>query len=156
MQQIVDYRPVLAPSHHYLVQAGPIRRLADLRGHRLVGYIPEMIFDKELDYLGQLGVDRPQMASNSAAVQYQMVRAGAGLAVTHDFVLAGDPGLHWVLPGGFGLDRSFFLIRHADDARVRRLARFAHTLASPLHPLRPYTRSARTRKRAAEATLLIG
>ncbi|MFD0978700.1 LysR family transcriptional regulator [Tropicimonas aquimaris] len=130
VQKIADYRLVLAASRGFLAGAGPIRRLEDLRGQRLVGYIPEMIFDKELDYLGRLGVDRPQIASNSAAVQYQMVRAGAGLAVTHDFVLAGEPNLQWVLPEQFALDRSFFLIRHADDARVRRLARFAELLVS--------------------------
>ncbi|WP_068110329.1 LysR family transcriptional regulator [Tropicimonas marinistellae] len=144
VQKIVDYRLVLAASSRYLAAAPPIRTLSDLRGHRLVGYIPEMIFDKELDYLGELGVERPQLASNSAAVQYHMVRAGAGLAVTHDFALAGDPDLARVLPAEFGLERSFYLIRHADDARARRLARFAELLVTGMRRQMAQVRQALT------------
>ncbi len=128
VQKITDYRLVLAAARSYLATTSPIRTIEDLKGHRLVGYIPEMIFDKELDYLGSLGVERPALASNSVAVQFHMIRRGAGLAVTHDFALLGDPFLTQILPDAFGLTRSFYLIRHADDARVRRLSRFADLL----------------------------
>jgi DNA-binding transcriptional LysR family regulator len=97
VQKIVDYRLLMAASRRYLAEVPPIRELADLRGHRLIGYIPEMIFDKELDYLDRLGVERPQLASNSSVVQYQMARAGAGLVVAHDFALAGDHAMAPVL-----------------------------------------------------------
>ena len=130
VQKIVDYRLVLACARSYLDTAPPVRRLEDLRLHRLIGYIPEMIFDKELDYLGRLGVDRPALASNSVAVQVNMLRQGAGIAVTHDFALAADPSLVLLLPQDFCLRRSFFLIRHADDSRVRRLSRFAEMLVA--------------------------
>ncbi|PRY22710.1 DNA-binding transcriptional LysR family regulator [Aliiruegeria haliotis] len=128
VQKVVDYQLVLAAAKTYLAKADRIARQEDLRGHRLVGYIPEMIFDKELDYLGDLGVERPRMASNSVAVQYHMVRQGAGLAVVHDFALVGDSAMQRVLPEAFALKRSFYLIRHADDARVRRLSQFSDLL----------------------------
>lgn len=130
VQKITPYRLILAASRHYLASAPPITSLADLRHHRLVGYIPDMIFDKELDYLGELGVERPQLASNSASVQTHMIRSGAGVGVVHDFALSGDAAVRQVLPEAFGLERSFYLIRHADDARVRRLARFAELLVT--------------------------
>lgn len=132
VQKIVDYTLCLAAAPSYLAKAPPIRTLSDLGAHRLIGYIPEMIFDKELDYLGQLGVERPALASNSVAVQHHMARQGAGVAVTHDFALHGDPALVPVLPEAFALARSFYLIRHADDARVRRLSRFAELLVAGL------------------------
>mgnify|MGYP006178248571 CR=1 FL=1 len=44
--------------------------------HRVVGYIADMIFDKELDYLGPLGANTPPMASNSVSVQLNFLRAG--------------------------------------------------------------------------------
>jgi hypothetical protein len=48
VQKITDYRLHLAASRAYLRNHPPIEGLADLRGHRIVGYIPDMIFDKEL------------------------------------------------------------------------------------------------------------
>ena len=45
----------------------------------MVGYIPDMIFDKELDYLGELAASGVQQASNSVAVQVASLRAAAVL-----------------------------------------------------------------------------
>ncbi|SDI52867.1 LysR family transcriptional regulator [Aliiruegeria lutimaris] len=128
VQKIVDYQLVLAAARDYLASTAPIETLEDLKAHRLIGYIPEMIFDKELEYFHDLGADRPVLASNSVAVQYQMARQGAGVAVTHDFALPGDHILERVLSEAFALTRSFYLIRHADDARVQRLSAFAELL----------------------------
>lgn len=130
VQKIAEYQLCLAASRGYLEAAPGIRSLEDLGRHRLIGYIPEMIFDKELDYLGQIGVERPTLASNSVAVQFHMVRQGAGIAVAHDFALAGQTEVVRVLPDEFALTRAFYLIRHADDARVRRLSRFADLLVA--------------------------
>lgn len=130
VQKIVDYQLVLAAARDYLAENPPITRLDDLKDHRVIGYIPEMIFDKELEYLGELGVEHPALASNSVAVQFQMARQGAGVAVTHDFALPGDDLLERVLPGTYELTRSFYLIRHADDARVQRLSGFAELLVT--------------------------
>ncbi len=38
-------------------RAPQLERVADLQAHRVVGYIPDMIFDRELDYLAELGAD---------------------------------------------------------------------------------------------------
>jgi len=130
VQRIGGYRLVLAASRPYLAAAPPIREPEDLKGHRVIGYIPQMIFDKELDYLGMLGVERAAMASNSVAVQLRMAEAGAGLAMVHDFALPAAPGLVPVLPGRIALARAFYLIRHADDLKVRRLTRFADLLVA--------------------------
>ncbi|RYH11222.1 LysR family transcriptional regulator [Tropicimonas sp. IMCC6043] len=143
-QKIAEYQLVLAASRAYLAGAPPIRTLADLGAHRMIGYIPEMIFDKELDYLRDLGMDRPGLASNSVAVQHQMARAGAGLVVTHDFALAGDDLLSRVLAEEFALTRRFYLIRHADDARVPRMAGFAELLVSGMRRQMARTRGALT------------
>ena len=53
VQKLTDYRLHLAASRQYLASAKPILGREDLSGHRIVGYIPDMIFDKELDYLGR-------------------------------------------------------------------------------------------------------
>ena len=126
--KIADYRLHLAASEDYLARAGAPRELADLKGHRIIGYIPDMIFDRELDYLAALGVEAPPIASNSVSVQLNLIRQGAGLGVVHDFALPFAPGVRRVLSDAYGLRRAFHLIRHVDDRHVPRLERFAAAL----------------------------
>jgi DNA-binding transcriptional LysR family regulator len=128
VQKLTDYRLHLAASRHYLAAHPPIASRGDLKAHRLVGYIPDMIFDKELDYLAELGLAAPPLASNSVSVQLNFLRTGAGVGVVHDFALPAAPDLQRILPDDISLTRSFWLIRHADDARVPRLTRFAEDL----------------------------
>ncbi|MFN6952719.1 MAG: LysR family transcriptional regulator [Albidovulum sp.] len=128
-QRLTDYRLHLAASRSYLDRHPPIRSLADLRGHRMIGYIPDLIFDKELDYLSETGMEVVTLASNSVSVQFNWLRAGAGVAIVHDFALPAAVDLVRVLPDVLSLTRSFYLIRHADDRRVERLNRFAELLA---------------------------
>lgn len=132
VQKLTDYRLHLAADPTYLSKAPPLRSPADLKDHKMVGYIPDMIFDKELDYLGQLGVGTINLASNSVSVQLNLLRAGAGVGIVHDFALPFAPGLRKVLADQVGLTRAFWLIRHEGDARAPRLNRFADLLAHGL------------------------
>ena len=85
VQKMTDYHLHLAASDRYLAAHDTVRTVADLKRHRLVGYIPDMIFDRELDYLADLGVTRVPLASNSVSVQVNMIRQGGGVGVVHDF-----------------------------------------------------------------------
>lgn len=127
VQKMTDYHLHLAMRADLPAPA----TLADLAGVPLVGYIPDMIFDKELDYLGPLGAGGVQMASNSVAVQLQMLRQG-GVGIAHDFALPFAPELVRVLAGALSLRRSFYLVRHAADRRSDRLGRFAVALVAGL------------------------
>jgi DNA-binding transcriptional LysR family regulator len=123
VQKIADYQLHLATRK----DAAPLRSLDDLKGRPIVGYIPDMIFDKELDYLGQLGASGVQMASNSVAVQLQMIRQ-SGVGIVHDFALPFAPELCRVLTDKMSLTRSFYLVRHTSDRHSDRLSRFADAL----------------------------
>jgi DNA-binding transcriptional LysR family regulator len=123
VQKITDYRLHLAQRS----DAPPVMSLADLRSRRIVGYIPDMIFDKELDYLGALGLSKVDMASNSVAVQLQLIRQG-GVGVVHDFALPFAPELQRVLTAEVTLKRAFYLVRHTSDRHSDRLSRFANAL----------------------------
>lgn len=132
VQKITDYHLHLAASVRYLRKHPPITQITDLGAHRMVGYIPDMIFDKELDYLSEAGVERVSLASNSVSVQLNWVRQGGGIGVLHDFSLPWARGLQKVLPKVFSLTRSFYLVRHADDRRLERQNRFATALVEGL------------------------
>lgn len=128
VQKVTDYRLHLAASAKYLKRHPPITRLADLKDHRIIGYIPDMILDKELDYLAETGLARVDLASNSVAVQVNWIRQGSGVGVVHDFALPWTRGVRKVLTDQLSLTRSFYLVRHADDRRLERQNRFAAAL----------------------------
>ncbi len=127
-QRITDYRLHLAASQTYLSQHPPLTALSDLRAHRVVGYIPDMIFDKELDYLNDMPVERVALASNAASVQLQLLRQHGGIGIAHDFALPFAPGVRRVLTDQLSFTRSFYLVRHAEDRRLDRINRFAKAL----------------------------
>ncbi|MGZ2257654.1 LysR family transcriptional regulator [Roseobacter sp. A03A-229] len=132
VQKITDYRLHLAASETYLAAHPPIAGLDDLHGHRVVGYIPDMIFDRELDYLSDLGIARVPLASNSVSVQINWIRQGGGIGIAHDFSVPAMPGVRRILTDRLSLARAFYLIRHADDRRNLRLRRFAQALTAGL------------------------
>lgn len=145
VQKLTDYHLHLAASRDYLAKAPPIRQPQDLQGHRIVGYIPDMIFDKELDYLAEIGIGSATLSSNSVSVQLNWLRHGAGVGVVHDFALPTAPGVTRILTDRIHLTRAFWLIRHESDTRLDRLNRFADQL----------TREARAELVRLEAALEI-
>ncbi len=130
VQKICDYELFLAAMPFYLKNAPPVDTVEDLTRHRIIGYIPDMIFDRELDYLSGLGISQPDLASNSVAVQFQWIRLGAGIGIVHGFALRHAPRMRRLLVDQFKLTRSFYLVRHEDDRKVNRLNRFAELLVA--------------------------
>ena len=127
VQKVADYHLHLAAP-----EGSGITRLSDLKTRPVVGYIPDMIFDKELDYLSELGVTRVQLASNSLSVQLMLMRAKGGVGIVHDFALPFAPELRLILTGEIALTRAFYLVRHASDRGSERLTRFAEALSQGL------------------------
>lgn len=112
--------------------ASEIKSLTDLRAHPLIGYIPDMIFDRELDYLSGLDLPPVRLASNSVAVQLQMLRQG-GVGIVHDFALPFAPELRPILTGSLSLTRRFYLVHHRSDHRSPRMKRLIAALRHGLH-----------------------
>lgn len=94
-----------------------------------IGYISDMIFDKELDYYALLGREtEPSLTSNSLIMQLRWCLRGCGLCILPDFVAREHPELAVVMPDDVRLTRSFYLVRHQDDARVARINRMAEVV----------------------------
>lgn len=132
VEKLSDYHLSLAAAESWIARHGMPDSLEALKGAQMIGYIPEMIFDAELDYLSTLGFREAPLASNSVAVQLNWARAGAGPAVVHDFALPAAPELRRILPQEVRLTRTFWMIRPAGAARDARLSRFADRLAMGL------------------------
>lgn len=122
-RKLSDYALRLYASPAYLAGGGVPARAADLgQGHRLVGYIPDLLYAPELRYLDEL---HPGLAatlrSSSINAQHRLVAAGAGMGVLPCFIGDADPALVPVLPDRRIL-RSFWIVTHKDThnlARVR-------------------------------------
>ena len=96
---------------------------------RGIGYISDMIFDRELDYYALLGREtEPALTSNSLIMQLRWCLRGAGICMLPDFVAREHPELRLLLPDDVRLTRAFYLVRHQDDARVARINRMAEVV----------------------------
>ncbi|WP_069301657.1 LysR family transcriptional regulator [Neptunicoccus sediminis] len=133
VQKISDYTLHLAATKDYLASHPPIRDKSDLGNHRLIGYINDLIFDDELDYMDEMGeAIRAPLTSNSFSVQMNWARRGAGVCIVHDFAIPTFPDVERILTDQISLTRSFYLVRHSDDRRVERLNRVAQLLTGKI------------------------
>jgi DNA-binding transcriptional LysR family regulator len=129
VRKIADYRLHLYASRELAARLGPLRGIADLQEVRGIGYISDMIFDRELDYYALLGRQaEPALTSNSLIMQLRWCVRGAGVCILPDFVAREHPEIVAVLEGAIALTRSFYLVRHQDDARVARINRLAEAV----------------------------
>ena len=129
VRKIADYRLHLYGRADLVAGLGPIRDLGDLREVRGIGYISDMVFDRELDYYALLGREAdPSLTSNSLMVQLNWCRRGAGVCILPDFVARAHDELTAILPADIRLTRAFYLVRHQDDARVARINRMAEVV----------------------------
>jgi DNA-binding transcriptional LysR family regulator len=132
IRKIADYTLRLYGAESYLARGAPTSA-EDLRGHRLVGYVPDLIFDKGLDYLSEIGASGPPaLASTSLLVQLEMVLAGGGLGVLPDFMARRHPCLRPVLPEATQITRAYWLVLHQDTAELARIRRASRAFADAM------------------------
>jgi DNA-binding transcriptional LysR family regulator len=104
-------------------------RLADLAGHRLVGYVEDLLYTASLDYTAEFLKDwHSSLAVSSAMGQTEAVRAGAGIGILHAFMAGPDTGLVPVL-AAHTLTRSYWTVVHEDLRAIRRVALVADFLS---------------------------
>jgi DNA-binding transcriptional LysR family regulator len=129
-RKLTDYSLGLYASPIYLDRFAAIKSRDDLAGHRFVGYIEELLYTPELDYLPLVS---PKIAarfrSANLIAQFNATLAGFGIAVLPRFMAARQAGLQPVLPDAVTIQRCFFLLMHADSkdlARIRAVADYIY------------------------------
>lgn len=121
-RKLSDYRLRLYARAEYLDRVGRPVHPDELRpNHRLVGYIPDLIYAPELSYLNEIQSDlAPGLRSSSINAQHHLIAAGAGIGVLPCFMGDADPGLERVLPE-VRIVRSFWLVTHQDTHQFARI-----------------------------------
>lgn len=142
-RKLTDYQLGLYASPDYLAAAPPLRSREDLAHHRFVGYIDDLIFAQELNYVPMIGKNiRPQIKSSNLIAQMTATMAGAGLCILPCFMAEPEPALQAVLIEEILLVRSFWLVMHADQrslARIRATADFiGDSIAAARDLFQPY------------------
>jgi len=121
-RKLSDYSLRLYASRPYLELAGQPQAPADLlKGHSLVGYIPDLLYAPELRYLDEIQPGlAPALRSSSINAQHHLIAAGAGIGVLPCFMGDADPALVPVLPER-RITRSFWLVTHKDTHQLARI-----------------------------------
>lgn len=120
--RLTDYELGLYGSIDYLAGAGIPDTLADLKHHRLIGYIDELVFAPELDYFAAaLPGFEPTIKISNVVTQMMAVEGGGGLCILPCFMADTRAGLRRVIPGGVAITRSYWLLSHTDTGDIRRI-----------------------------------
>jgi DNA-binding transcriptional LysR family regulator len=119
--KLTDYRLKMYAAPAYLRKHPRIAAPAALEGHRFIGYVDDLLYTPELDYLRLAAKDaRALLKSSTLVAQLEMTLAGAGICILPTFLAQAHPELECILPDTIELTRSFWLVVHTD---IRNLAR---------------------------------
>lgn len=121
-RKLPDYTLQLYAGKAYLADHPPILGVDDLRaGHQFIGYIPDLLYAPELDYLADFDpAQTPTLRSSSILAQHRLLASDAGVGVLPSFIGDSDPVLQRVLPDR-RITRSFWLVSHKDNNSLRRI-----------------------------------
>jgi len=122
VKKVSDYTLHLYGSSDYLNRFPEIQTIEDLRPLRGIAYVPDLIFDKELDYVPLISPTfQPSLTSTSVHVQLEATLNGAGVCILHDFMAERHPSLVKVLPQQISFTRSFWCVVYEDYAMLERI-----------------------------------
>jgi DNA-binding transcriptional LysR family regulator len=140
VEPLTRYQLALYASPAYLARRGAPTSPEDLRNHQIVGYVADLIYAPELNYLDEIcpGLT-PTLASSSIRAQMEMVVAGGGIGVLHCFMAE---GLTRVLADEVLVERRLWLSTHSDVHETTRMRVVRHWLqglvAEKQRQLAPY------------------
>ena len=120
-QKLVDYSLGLYASRAYAEIYGLPATPAELKAHRLVGYVPDLVVSPSLAYAPEFLPDWDAAFSISSAMgQVEAVRAGAGIGILHAFIARGLPELVPVAAAK-PIRRAYWLVYHETVRPLRRI-----------------------------------
>jgi DNA-binding transcriptional LysR family regulator len=114
-----------------------VRTPDDFAGLPFIGYIEDLIYTPEIDYLGEICKSVvPRIRSASLVGQWQATAAGAGLCVLPCFMASSDERLVRVLPKDVRLRRTLWMIVHSDMREIARIRVTCEFIAEEVRRLR--------------------
>jgi DNA-binding transcriptional LysR family regulator len=129
-RKLTDYKLGLYASTEYLQRFGIPKTPDELRRHRLIGYVDDLLFSPALDYTNEVLADwRPTLTISSILGQAEAVRAGAGIGILHRYMAHRTTLLVELLPE-CSFVRSYWMVMHEDARNTHRVTVVADFLAA--------------------------
>jgi DNA-binding transcriptional LysR family regulator len=127
-KKLCQYGLSLYASVEYLAANHAIKGLSDLKEHRFINYIDDLIFTSELDYIDEVvpGAQSNFQSSNIIA-QAHATSCGYGLCILPYFIAKQYPNLRQVLPAETSMNRTWFMLINEDQkdlSRIRTVSKF--------------------------------
>lgn len=120
-RRLTDYTLGLYASTTYLKSNGTPRSLDDLKAHRLIGYVGDLVFSESLNFVSEFARNWfPSLEISSALGQTEAVRAGLGIGILHDYIAAADPDFTAILPQR-KVSRTYWTVTHESLRNLTRI-----------------------------------
>lgn len=127
--RLTDYTLGLYASREYLKENPLPDTVEDLKSHRRIGYVEDLIYSPSLNYTGEIMRNWDAGFEISSAIgQNEAVLSGAGIGILHNYIARQYHELVRLLPD-ISITRAYWTIYHEsarDLARVRMVADFLH------------------------------
>lgn len=127
-QELTAYELQFGVSHALAARIDDGQPLAEIH---LISFVPEFQLDPALDIPSGYRHRTPSLCSNSAVVQWEWVKTGAGIGLLHDFSLRGDYGLTR-LHADFAIKRHYYVSIRRDEMQFKRMKRFLPLLQAAI------------------------
>ncbi len=120
-RKLTGYKLGLFATKEYLESRQAIHTKEDLQGHRFIGYIDDLLFDQDLNFLDEFypGVS-PNFRTSTVIAQMNAVSAGSGIGVIPFFMAHGEEKLIPVLPD-LSIERGYWLQINPDAKDIARV-----------------------------------
>lgn len=129
--KLTDYALGLYASRAYVTAHGAPDDADQLKGHRRIGYVEDLIFSQSLNFTGEVMRNwNAGFEISSATGQTEAVRSGAGIGILHNYIARDYADLVRIMPG-ISIRRSYWTIFHESArelARIRVVADFLHEI----------------------------
>tara|TARA_X000000950_G_scaffold272645_1_gene355433 strand:+ start:1756 stop:2646 length:891 start_codon:yes stop_codon:yes gene_type:complete len=120
--KLCDYFVKLYGSKSYLKSNSKIIHLKDLKKHRFISYVDELIELPELNYFDEINDNlNVVFRSNSLRSQYLAIKNGLGLGLIHSFIASKDASLELVLSDSINIKRGYWINIHENSYQFKRI-----------------------------------
>jgi DNA-binding transcriptional LysR family regulator len=129
VRKLLDYTVRAYASESYLRGHEPIRNLDDLRHHKIIGYVPELLPGEELDFWRDLvpGLGS-KIRTTGIHMQARAIASGAGLGLLPTYVAAEETRLVPILREAIRIEQSLWLVVREDVRHNQRISAFVDWL----------------------------
>ena len=121
VKKLTNYHLHFYGAAEYLSKHGTPSCLDDLKNHRLITYVPDLLFSSELNFMPELFSPAHRRFECASAIgQLEAVKAGAGIGILHDYAAKPETNLVRILPAS-PFTRAYWIVTHADSHDLLRI-----------------------------------